>query len=205
MWWQVCMRQQSNCIEKQRKRITKIIRIDKEVKKYLWPFSKVKKDDQWGSATQKSSIFASILHSNQSHGEFLSYHDHHWLLCHGPGPPLALGSLGDLLRTHPLPIFVPAQWGKKTGDRRFVPVCVIVYLRLIDRHCLIFPLFQFCCSQFSSFFLSSNCGWMKNCCWWWEDSTPSSSCPSPSASSSPTCWSNNHSCPGWKENYSWEF
>ena len=127
------------------------------------------------------------------------------LPCHGPGPPLALGSLGDLLRTHPLPIFVPAQWGKKTGDRRFVPVCVIVYLRLIDRHCLIFPLFQFCCSQFSSFFLSSNCGWMKNCCWWWEDSTPSSSCPSPSASSSPTCWSNNHSCPGWKENYSWEF
>lgn len=39
----------------------------------------------------------------------LSYHDYHWLLCHGPGPPLALGSLGDLLRTHPLPIFVPAQ------------------------------------------------------------------------------------------------
>ena len=55
------------------------------------------------------------------------------LPCHGPGPPLALGSLGDLLRTHPLPIFVPAQWGKKTGYRRFVPVCVIVYLRLIDR------------------------------------------------------------------------
>ena len=52
----------------------------------------------------------------------LSYHHYHWLLCHGPGPPLAVGSLGDLLRTHPLPIFVPAQWGKKTGDSRSVPV-----------------------------------------------------------------------------------